>query len=83
LRPAPGAVKQLSSDPLKFVSSASTSDGSLYVFYFPAEATADITVQPGKADDAIRWFDPRLGQWLPRGQLFPPDDEDWILVVRR
>jgi hypothetical protein len=81
LRPAPDAVKQLSGDPLKFVSAARTNDGSLYVFYFPAAATAEISVASGKGNDAIRWFDPRRGQWLSRGQLSPPDEEDWVLVL--
>jgi hypothetical protein len=83
LRPAPDAVKQLSGDPLKFVSSARTSDGSVYVFYFPSGASAESSVAPGKGDTAIRWFDPRLGQWFTRGQLSPPDEQDWVLVLHR
>ncbi len=83
LRPVPDAAKQSTADPLKFVSAARTSDGALYVFYFPAQATAEIAVSPGKADDSIRWFNPRTGQWLNHRQLAPPDSLDWILVLRR
>jgi hypothetical protein len=82
LRPAPDAVKQSSGDPLKFVSAARASDNSVYVFYFPTSATADITVRPGNHDDSMRWFNPRSGEWIVHRQLTPPDPQDWVLVVR-
>ena len=39
----------------------------------------------GGDDDAIRWFNPRSGKWndkKPKGLFAPPDDDDWILVVK-
>lgn len=82
LRPAPEAVKQSLDEPLRFVSAARTTDGSLYVFYFPAGATAELTVAPGKSDDSIRWFNPRNGKWIDHRQITAPDSQDWILVLR-
>jgi hypothetical protein len=33
----------------------------------------------------VRWYNPREGTWLensPRGLLVPPDELDWLLVVK-
>jgi hypothetical protein len=83
LRPVPDAVKQSTSDPMRFVSAAGTSDSSLFVFYFPSQAAAEITIAPGKGNDSIRWFNPRSGEWRAHRQLQPPDSQDWVLVLRR
>jgi hypothetical protein len=81
LRPAPNAVKQATDDPFRFVSAAGTSDGSIYVFYFPSGAFGEITIEPGKSGQTARWFDPRLGEWFDHRQLSPPDTQDWVLVL--
>ena len=71
-------------DPSKFVSCAKTGDGSHFVYYFPAGATASVRLHIGDAK-AVRWFNPRTGKWddkKPRGLFVPPDEEDWLMVVK-
>lgn len=74
-------------DPLKWVSCARSEDGKVYVFYFPAAATANIRLHVrGGIDLGTRWFDPRTGKWVTDkktpGLFTPPDKEDWVLVVK-
>jgi hypothetical protein len=71
-------------NPLKFVSCAATPDNTLFVYYFPAGATASVRLH---IDDpnSVRWFNPRSGKWndkKPRGLFAPPDEEDWLMVVK-
>lgn len=85
LRPAQEFVTQDSGkdDPMKFVSCSAA--GGVYVYYFPAGATAAIRLHVRGHEGAIRWFNPRSGKWddkMPRGLFAPPDDNDWILVVK-
>jgi hypothetical protein len=86
LRPAQEFVGQESGkdDPRKFIASAAMPDHSLYVYYFPAGATGSIRLHIG--DPArVSWFNPRTGKWndrKPRGVFAPPDDEDWLMVVK-
>jgi hypothetical protein len=88
LRPDPNAVQQEtgSTDPARYVAAARTPDSSTYVFYFPAAATAKIPLPVGSKKDAVRWFNPRTGEWLTdektAGRFTPPDAEDWVLVVK-
>jgi hypothetical protein len=88
LRPHPEAVDQDAgkADPLKFVSCAKTADNSTYVLYFPAGAKAQLKLHArGVTNDggkSVRWFDPRTGKWSDKGGLTPPDDQDWVLVVK-
>lgn len=88
LRPAPGVVKQDGDkpDPVTFVSAAVTGDGSTYVVYFPANATATVALHVRAGKDRIRWFDPRTGEWLAEkktpGLFTPPTTDDWVLVVK-
>jgi len=86
LRPAQEFVAQESGkdDPKKFVSCAATPDNSLYVFYFPAGATATVRLHVSDPK-AVRWFNPRSGKWddqKPKGLFVPPDEEDWLMVVK-
>jgi hypothetical protein len=86
LRPAQEFVAQDSGkdDALKFVSCAATADNSLYVYYFPAGATASVRLHIGDPK-AVRWFNPRTGKWddkKPKGLFAPPDEEDWLMVVK-
>ncbi len=85
LRPSPDTAKQAAdTDPAKKVVGAWTADKTTYVFYYPAGAKADILLHVRAHDDAIRWFDPRDGKWAEskRGLWTPPDDNDWVLVVK-
>ena len=83
LRPHQEAVSQGSDDPLKFVSCAKTADNSTYVMYFPAGAKAAIKLHiRGGGESGTRWFNPRSGEWSKNDGLTPPDDEDWVLVVK-
>ena len=86
LRPAQDLVGQDTgkNDPTKFVSCARTGDGSLVVYYFPAGARGSVRLH---IDDPhkVKWFNPRTGKWndkKPRGLFVPPDDEDWLMVVK-
>lgn len=88
LRPDPAAVQQETgtTDPARFVAAARTPDRSTFVFYFPAGATAKIPLEVGSKNDAVRWFNPRTGEWVAgtttAGRFTPPDTEDWVLVVQ-
>jgi uncharacterized protein DUF4038/collagenase-like protein with putative collagen-binding domain len=86
LRPAQEFVGQDGGkdDPKLFVSCAATPDNSYYVYYFPAGATASVRLHIGDPK-AVRWFNPRTGKWddkKPRGVFAPPDEEDWLMVVK-
>ena len=56
------------------------------VVYYPAGATASLLLHVrGESGHGTRWFNPRTGQWTDhsnRGLWTPPDDEDWVLVVK-
>jgi hypothetical protein len=89
LRPAPEYVGQVTGkdDPSKFVSCAicDVKGEGLFVYYFPAGAKADIALHVRGIQGSVRWFNPRDGKWVersPRGLFTPPDDEDWVLVVK-
>ncbi|HEY2784082.1 MAG TPA: DUF4038 domain-containing protein [Fimbriiglobus sp.] len=91
LRPLQTVVKQVSAekDPGTFVAAAASPDNGTYVFYFPAHAEAIVALQVRGMKDAIRWFNPRTGVWgkppgaNPKHPLFgPPDENDWVLVVK-
>lgn len=84
LRPHPEAVSQTSDDPTKFVSSVRTEDGTTYVMYVPAGATPRPKLHVRGTPDGIRWFNPRSGEWAKSGRDLwtPPDDQDWVLVVK-
>jgi hypothetical protein len=86
LRPAPHMVSEQSAkdDPLRFVSCAAAPDSNVYVYYFPAGATASSRLHV-QDRNAVRWFNPRNGKWddrKPRGLFVPPDEEDWLMVVK-
>ena len=86
LRPTQAVVGQESGkeDPTRFVSSAQTQDNSLFVFYFPAGATASVRLHVGDAK-GIHWFNPRTGKWddkKARALFVPPDEEDWLMTVK-
>jgi hypothetical protein len=98
LRPAGEPVvdqRESKDDPSKYVACAvaTTNDQSVYVIYFPAGAKGMVALHiRGGLDkngvDRVQWFNPRTGKFgrperTPgRGFLDPPDDEDWVLVVR-
>ena len=69
---------------MKFVSCAPHPDNTHFVYYFPAGATARsgcTSATPRRC----RWFNPRSGKWndkKPKGLFAPPDEEDWLMVVK-
>jgi hypothetical protein len=83
LRPAQDLIDQVKGkdDPAKFVACAATPDRKTIVAYFPAGATAALTI-PAPGDDALTWFDPRTGRTKKGGGLTPPDAQDWVLVIK-
>jgi hypothetical protein len=88
LRPDAIAIEQETGkdDPARFVSCARTTDGTTYVLYFPAGATAKVKLNVVGTKDAVRWFNPRTGEWVSDKKtpdlFIPPNDEDWVLVVK-
>jgi hypothetical protein len=86
LRPAQDLVGQDSGkdDPTRFVSCARTEDNSLVIYYFPAAATGSVRLHITDPK-SVRWFNPRTGTWndkKPKGLFVPPDEEDWLMVVK-
>ncbi|MBA4064986.1 MAG: hypothetical protein C0501_14995 [Isosphaera sp.] len=83
LRPGQEYVEQNTGkdDPTKFVSCAAAPKQGVYVYYFPAGAKGTILLHVVAAPGAVRWFNPRTGEWKAGG-LEPPDAEDWAVVVR-
>lgn len=86
LRPAPKLVANQpgDKDPKKFIAAAQTQDGSWTVLYTPVKQAIELTKTPsGKA----QWFDPRTGRRRDAKAdgktLTPPDDNDWVLEIRR
>jgi len=88
LRPAPDLVEQPApDDPARFVGAASTEDGAVAILYCPRGPRV-VVRRPGRGE----WFDPRTGARRPalrEGDVFrlpdaqAPDEEDWVLVLRR
>ncbi len=91
LRPAQEHVVQAKekADPATFIACAAAEKSNTYVYYFPAGAKGSLGVNIRGDQDRVRWFNPRTGTWgrpengrPARGFLEPPDDQDWIVVVR-
>ena len=69
-------------DPAKFVACAATPDRSVIVAYFPAGADAEFSAAyTGK--EPSYWFDPRTGKTQSAAGPVPPDENDWVLVVKQ
>lgn len=84
LRPAPEFVEQPRDDPSLFAACARSIDGRITVAYFPARSPAQVRVHVADPKQ-VRWYNPREGTWLersPRGLLTPPDDYDWLVVIK-
>jgi hypothetical protein len=86
LRPAPDFIQQQSAvqDPSSYVACARTPDGQVTVVYFPPKAQAQVRLHVSNPKQ-VRWYNPREGTWLensPRGLLVPPDEQDWLRVVK-
>lgn len=89
LRPDPDFLRQdrTKTDPLKTVVAATGQDGGqpFHVIYFPPGATVAIQLHVRGLAGSVRWYNPRSGVWLdrsPKGLLTPPDENDWLLVVK-
>ncbi len=92
LRPAPEAILAARCAPVygkqRSVVASRTDDANLVVVYFPAGGTASLG--PEFTDDGYkpRWYSPRDGGYqvalmAPGGTFQTPDDQDWLLVLRR
>jgi hypothetical protein len=91
LRPAQQFIDQVNGkdDPAKFVSCAVAEKANTFVYYFPAGAKGIIALHVRGIEGSVRWFNPRTGTWgrpenakVARNILEPPDDEDWVVVVK-
>jgi hypothetical protein len=94
LRPAQELIEQTpggKTDPAKFVTCAATPDRKVIVFYFPSGGRMALLLTLRQLGDKVTWFNPRSGEFKkggdvdrPPGTAFldPPDDEDWVLVVK-
>jgi hypothetical protein len=93
LRPAQDLLAEQpgAADARQFIAAARTDAGDWTVVYTPAGGA--IRLRDGAADGAsARWFNPRDGHWSPvnaaeelgdEATYFAPDDEDWVLDLRR
>jgi len=77
-------------DAEKHVMAARTEDGSLAVVYMPAGRALRINIGSLVRPSVAQWFNPRSGQWVMAAAvtgetltLMPPDEEDWVLRIRR
>lgn len=77
-------------DAEKHVVAARSEDGSLAVIYMPAGGTLRINIGSLVRPSIAQWFNTRSGQWViaaaVEGEtltLTPPDEEDWVLCIRR
>jgi hypothetical protein len=84
LRPAQDLIAQTDGkdDPAKFVAVAATPDRKVIVAYFPAGAKVAF-VPAFRGPEQFTWFDPRTGEKKIGGGMNPPDDRDWVLVIRQ
>ncbi|MCS6852953.1 MAG: glycoside hydrolase family 140 protein [Gemmataceae bacterium] len=90
LRPAQEVVHQNDAPADQYTVCARAADGT-YVVYFPAKTPARLSphLSATVADVSLRWFNPRTGEWgrpanadPTRDKLSPPDDNDWVLVMK-
>lgn len=88
LVPDPDLVADRLADPLVFIASARSEDGSLAVIYLPegggVKLNAKALIRPSDA----RWFSPSTGKYTHAGKveadhmkLRAPSDGDWVLVI--
>jgi hypothetical protein len=91
LRAAPDLVVEQpgKNDPSKFVALAQTDDGAWTVAYFPIGGS--VTLNLNLADKHVEWVNPRDGARQPAEPSLPdlpamlsaPDDQDWLLSIRK
>ncbi len=86
LRPAPNLLSTQpgTDDPAKFVASAATPDDKIMVFYTPVGGTIPVKPFLRKRLESIEWFNPRTGEKSVGDDKYKtPDEQDWVLVIRR
>jgi Protein of unknown function (DUF4038)/Domain of unknown function (DUF5060)/Putative collagen-binding domain of a collagenase len=71
-------------DPARHVSAAGTADGAVAVLYLPVGGEVRLSVGAMRGE----WSDPRTGDRQPardegKGRFRAPDDQDWVLLLRR
>ncbi len=82
LRPAPELLADQpgEDEPERFIAAARTDDGRLAVIYAPTGGSLKLNADEF---DQRQWFDPRTGEWSDAGSFDTPNDEDWLLVLRK
>lgn len=92
LRPAPELllVQPGEDDIGRFVTVSATQDRSAVVAYTPAGCELALDARQVPTGCAASWFNPRTGERIQLGRVDgeelraeTPDDQDWVLVVRR
>ncbi|MEO2091356.1 MAG: DUF4038 domain-containing protein, partial [Gemmataceae bacterium] len=86
LRPAPHLLAEQpgEKDPAKFVACAATPNEMTLVYYTPVGGTVPVKPFPHKREPAIEWFNPRTGEKKAGDDKYKtPDDQDWVLVIRK
>jgi hypothetical protein len=75
-------------DPARHVSAARTESGDVALLYLPVGGPVTLKPEALPASAQAEWFDPRTGQRTPAQTAAPatfraPDDQDWVLVLRK
>jgi hypothetical protein len=75
-------------DPVRHVSAARTVDGSAALVYLPVGGEVTLKADALPSPPRAEWFDPRTGERkaaeaVAQGRYRAPDEQDWMLVLRR
>jgi hypothetical protein len=74
-------------DPARHVAAARTEDGGAALVYLPAGGEVALKAEALPEPLQAEWFDPRTGERQPAsgeaGRFRAPDEQDWVLVLRR
>ncbi len=89
LRPAQGllAGQPGGDDPAKYVAAAASDDGDLVVIYLPVGGEVRLRRERLAEGLKAEWFDPRTAKRKDardaEGRFRAPDEQDWVLVLRK
>lgn len=87
LRPAQHLLSEQpgDKDPAKFVACAFAGpNDDLMLIYTPAGGTVAVKPWPEKRGPKVEWFNPRTGERHDSKTGYKtPDDQDWVLVIRK
>jgi hypothetical protein len=90
LRPDPAMVLNRTEDPLRFIASARSENGSLAIVYLPEGGPIELNTKGLKRPGSARWHNPSTGKRSVAGRvtldtlkLQTPGDGDWVLLIEK